>query len=585
MEDLKVLDSLIPEVEDHDLSVSENKSATEKNLSRLLPDRDRKNVRRTKVQPTVLESPIRLAKDDKTALTEDENDLIKKMPLGPIKPLKKGSKDDFGIVSEREETRLESYRKQNKWEVELIEKPSLISRFFSYIVEKVQPIVTLWTEVSNTKAGKVLLGSAMSRTVTILFATAVISGLWPPAIPFVVTAAIISLTAVTAGVIIDTVKTRTLRKLAAESDLLVKNRGEISKQDYILEMDPKLTKILSEELYRPKEQVNKYKVKTNSEWGLSASKVLSDSAPSVVNFTATSMIALSGSPVAIANAVKNGVVTVASLIGGGVNAKYSVDVAAVLKLHINEEHQYAGNYSNLIELKQNVQEQHIKTLALTELVRDKDYFKLTDDQKKVKFHELAKFFRTLAHVDEKTFYVNEQRLAEIDKEIKTLSGQKDKGQAEGINRQVKKLREEKAKIKEYFTPKEQPSLQNMNMGKEQKKGIVQDVLGEVAGHLKDAVRAHDPFYEQPSSRTPDTEFTQLKAKAKKVATPEVKEFLPAVDQQKFGTNLGERAQKMPATVDQKDLKKGSKDDLHLTDISHSIKVKQRKGPHSEPSRK
>lgn len=281
------------------------------------------------------------------------------------KPLKKGSKDDFDVVYH---TPLPSKE----------EKRSGISRFFSYIIE--------------SKAGKVLFGTALSRGITIVFTTAVLSGIFPPAIPFAVTAAIISLTAVAVGAIVDTIRTRSLRKLAEESDLLVKNRTALSKQEYILQnLNPELSEILKDQLDKPEpQQHRKDKDYIGSGKTANVSQVLLDSVPSAANLTLNSIIAVAtGNPVEIAKAISAGTMTAAALIGGGAVAKSAVNVAKGLKLHINEERLRTKKYKNVDELRKNVRKQEIQSMALEQLLQDKDYFKFTPEEKRAKFQELT----------------------------------------------------------------------------------------------------------------------------------------------------------------------------------------------------
>lgn len=350
-----------------------------------------------------LEEDRREEKKNTKSISPKESAVNPKVLIPAVPMMKKGSKDDSQLYDRAMERMREDFNKSLAPEIPVEkEKPSVTNSFFSYIGQKIQPVVVMLFKFSESKVGRIMLGTATARIVTIVFATLIISGMWPPAIPFVLTASVISLSAVAVGVVVDILKTRSLRKLAEESDLLVKNRGEISKQDYLLGLDPKLAGILKSEFARPNEKVDKYKVSNAAELGLSASKVLTDTTPSVANFVANTMIAFSGNPLAVLNAVRSGAVTAASLAGAGLGQKFALDVATILKVHINEEHQYAGKYSNIKELQDNVEKQHIKTLALTALIRDKNYLKLSDEEKLEKFQSLTKSIEQSQGKDKKS---------------------------------------------------------------------------------------------------------------------------------------------------------------------------------------
>lgn len=389
-------------------------------------------------------------------------------------------------------------------------KPSTVSWFSSYVA----PIAKLGSQLSESRYGKILLGSAASRATTLLFSVGVLSGFWPPAIPFAVSAAAISLASVGVSTILDTMETRSLRKLAEESDLLVRNRNAVSKQQYIVQnLTPELSEILGDQLYiqNSQQQDNNYSLETAKILGVS--KVISDSVPTAANFAVRTLIATStGSILDIVHSIRTGATTATALIGGNTSAQYMVDLTKALKLHILEERSNVDPYENIEELRANLQRQEIQTLALQELVQDPSFQtgKLNKEQTQEKFKELT------------------------------------------------------AKVEEYYTlsPDEQQKQFPELATKYQRHVKESDSI------LSDIGRAHNPFYVQPTVK-PNSELTKTlaskkaKESARSIITPQVRDHL--VSQEPFDTF---------GTVRPEDLSKQKKKAAHL-DLAetHADKIK------------
>ena len=430
-------------------------------------------------------------------------------------------------------------------------KPSRIRRFFSYIGTKAQAAM-------ETKIGKVLIGTALSRSITILFSAAVLSGVFPPAIPFAVTAAVVSLGAVAVAAVIDTVKTRSLRKLAAESDLLVKNRNALSLQEQILKINPELSEILND---RPnsQQQGNNYSVGTQKV--LNAGIAVADTVPAATNFALQSMLAAgTGNPITILNAIRTGVVAAGTFVGGGVFAKYTVDIAKALKMHISEERQYVGKYKNTEELRQKVEKQEIQTLALQELSMSK-YIKLTPGEKKKKFIELTHHYEAqVKSYNQLTTQEARDNFAQVALE------QQQVGQS--VSKESARLTEER--------------LQQ----------IAQPLAKKSDSILSDAARAHDPFYVQPTLK-PNSELAKAlvsektKESAKEIASPKVRNLVSLEPELAKYKVSKESSDKLDVAVSKisKDLSKRKKEASYLDPAETRVDKVKTQTQKSKPVKK
>ena len=456
-----------------------------------------------------------MAKENKKGeAVKEETHSASQAQFQPTKPLKKESKDDFDVA----------YQTPPPLPPQPEQVPSTIaSRVSSYV----DPLVKIGTQASESQYGKILLGNAVSRTTTLLFSVGLLAEIWPPAIPFAVTGAVASIAAVGASSVLDIVRTRSLRKLAEESDLLVKNRTALSKQEYILQnINPELSDILKEQLYRPdpQEQDNNYSLGT--EKALNASQVVFDNVPAAADFAVRTAVATStGSPMSIVHAIRTGATTASALISGGTTAKNMVDVTKALKLHISEERQYAGEYNNIEGLRENVEMQEIQTMALQELVQDRDFqrSKLTQEQTQEKFEQLSE------KVEQ--YYMlppEEQR-----EQFPELA--------------------QKYQIQESHVAKESDSI------------------------LSDIARAHNPFYVQPTLK-PDSELTKAmvsektKESAKSIITSGVRDHLVAPKKSKH--EVSQESFDKFGSVSAEDLSKRKKEASYLDPAeTHVDKVK------------
>lgn len=443
---------------------------------------------------------------------ERENKLKRTLSQKSVK-----SKDDLHIIEQEKSERLKSVKTN---EVKISDEfaksleqentePKTESKFKRFL-NKIKAAWD-WTKSTrlfkgiewllDTKLAKVLFASAIGRTVTIALAIVTLAGVSPPA---ALAAAAIALAGVTSEIIVDVIKTRRLRKLAQENDLLMQNRGDIDKQQYLLLLDPKLAKALENKLHVPNNHVPNDKdkhyhyVDPKIEIAFSTSKFLVDNLQNAANLASNITAATSGNPVKILTALKSGALSAMSIVASGVNAKDSANFTNTLKININNElskgdvHYYGG----LLELREIAQKQHIQTAALAELMQDKDYFKLTDEQKQNKFD------------------IYQQVLTELmlDKNYNKLT---DEQKRATLHTAVNKFEE---KPNEKATEPETKEKNKSN-------NILTAAAKGTLSLLKDIGRTHNPFYEQPKvirDYSPLTKAMEAaKKSAKEIVTPEV----------------------------------------------------------------
>ncbi|WP_342270985.1 hypothetical protein [Candidatus Tisiphia endosymbiont of Parasteatoda lunata] len=464
------------------------------------------------VQPKQRKAELSKSFDDMEL--ERENKLKRTLSQKSVK-----SKDDLHIIEQEKSERLKSVKTN---EVKISDEfaksleqentePKTESKFKRFL-NKIKAAWD-WTKSTrlfkgiewllDTKLAKVLFASAIGRTVTIALAIVTLAGVSPPA---ALAAAAIALAGVTSEIIVDVIKTRRLRKLAQENDLLMQNRGDIDKQQYLLLLDPKLAKALENKLHVPNNHVPNDKdkhyhyVDPKIEIAFSTSKFLVDNLQNAANLASNITAAISGNPVKILTALKSGALSAISIVESGVKAKDSANFTNTLKININNELSKGDvpyyDYGDLAKLREITQKQHIQTAALAELMQDKDYFKLTDEQKQNKFD------------------IYQQVLTELmfDKNYNKLT---DEQKRATLHTAVNKFEE---KPNEKATEPETKEKNKSN-------NILTAAAKGTLSLLKDIGRTHNPFYEQPKvirDYSPLTKAMEAaKKSAKEIVTPEV----------------------------------------------------------------
>ncbi|WP_425360038.1 MULTISPECIES: hypothetical protein [unclassified Candidatus Tisiphia] len=519
--------------------------------------------------PSVKEKPneLKLSPLDETLSNSVDNQIIQPkerkariikslddMELGRINKLKTTSaaksvrsKDDLSIIEQEQSEKLKSIKtneirisneflKSLEQKNKEIKTESKIKRAISYIISAWE-----WTKKTkafkaidwllNTKLAKIALGSAVSRTITATLAIVALTGISPPA---ALAMAAITLAGVAGGMVADAIKTRKIRKLAQENDLLMQNRGDISKQQYLLELDPNLAQLLGNKLHvptsAPEENKHYHYISSKAELAFNTSKFFMENIQDAATLASNIIAASTGNPAKIAAAIKSGTASAITLITSGLTEKQSADLVTAFKININNELHKSdvADYHNLQELRKIVQKQHIQTTALTELMRDKDYFKLTDEQKQNKFD------------------VYQEALTEIrlDKNYRKLT---DEQKRDMLHATVNKL-EEKSNEQETETKEKKKSSNR----------LISAAKGTLS-FLRDLGRANDPFYEQPEVKG-DNSLTKsmnaAKKSAEEIVTPAV------IEQLRKSKSTSDLLQK-ENNVHQKNLQRSHSSDRHL----------------------
>lgn len=262
---------------------------------------------------------------------------------------------------------------------------------FRIILDKIN---NNWNRFTESKIGKILLSNSLNYAISLTGAAIPVSGLFTPVSPIVITVAAITAVGVGIQAINETVKIRNLRKLHKENNLLVQNRNAKAQQDYILSLEPRLKDSLKSELFTPpkkEKDFNSDKYKVTSKNLKSIGIVLTNN---VAAITSAIVQGASGNVLGVLRATGYGILTSVSLITGGLSEKEKNRIRTIFKLNINEECKKhdTPDYKNLDQLEKYTKEQILQTAVLKKLITDKNYWKMKDNDKREKFHEIRNTF-------------------------------------------------------------------------------------------------------------------------------------------------------------------------------------------------
>lgn len=262
---------------------------------------------------------------------------------------------------------------------------------FRIILDKIN---NNWNRFTESKVGKILLSNSLNYAISLTGAVIAVSGLFTPVSPIVITVAAITAVGVGIQAINETVKIRNLRKLHKKNNLLVQNRNAKAQQDYILSLEPRLKDSLKNELFTPpkkEKDLNSDKYKISSKNLKSIGIVLTNN---VAGITSAIVQGASGNVLGVLKATGYGILTSVSLITGGLSEKEKNRIRTIFKLNINEECKKPDtpDYKNLDQLEKYTKEQILQTAVLKKLITDKNYWKMKDNDKKEKFHEIRNTF-------------------------------------------------------------------------------------------------------------------------------------------------------------------------------------------------
>ena len=273
-------------------------------------------------------------------------------------------------------------------------KKSLVRLALGFVGENIK---AAWSYISETHIFKILTSNAVANGLTVTFAILALAGVTAtPFGPVVVgVLAGIAFTSVAIKVGTDMMQARSLRHLEKENNLLVKNRDAKEQQVNILKDDPKLANILKDQLFQPEPREGKKSVTQRLAQDTSKSKIVAKSVGKAllkqgldIGLAIANSIATAG--VALAVKIAGVVITLFSF---GMEAKATVNVDTVrhdLKKQIDSERDKADTpgYNNVKDLRAQVREQRIQTMALKELISDKNYSSMSPEQIKTRFTEI-----------------------------------------------------------------------------------------------------------------------------------------------------------------------------------------------------
>lgn len=264
----------------------------------------------------------------------------------------------------------------------------------TYLFKKME---SAWDYVSETHLFKIATSKAVSNVATIILTSLALAGVTASPFGPVVVGVLggITLASVAIKVTVDLVQARSLRHLGKENNILVKNRDAKEQQVNILKDNPKLENILKDQLFQPEAKEGKKSVTQRLARDKSQAEFIAkgyakaflkqglDIAVDIVNSTATAGIGL---------AIKIGGIAM-SLFSLGTEAETKVTIDTIrhdLKKQIDSERDKADTpgYNNIKDLRVQVREQRIQTMALKELVNDKNYPSMSEEQIKAKFSEI-----------------------------------------------------------------------------------------------------------------------------------------------------------------------------------------------------
>jgi len=238
--------------------------------------------------------------------------------------------------------------------------------------------------ITNSKPFRLITSSAVGRTIGIISTLAVATVATIPAV-------IIGLGSIAIGAIMDTAQTGNLRRLRKEHSLLIKNRNAKSKQDYLLELEPKLADALKNDLYKvdrngQKSLTEKYpdhltkKGVNASSWGKSIFKNSISTVKSFINLIASPTAMNAGK---LALSVKG--------IYGEANkqlTKEQISQNFQTEINVQRDKSDTPGYNDLTELGKAARSQRIQTMALTKLMTNGKYRTSTPEEIRAEFNQI-----------------------------------------------------------------------------------------------------------------------------------------------------------------------------------------------------
>ncbi|QQV75453.1 hypothetical protein H6P87_01010 [Rickettsia tillamookensis] len=214
----------------------------------------------------------------------------------------------------------------------------------------------------------------------------------PATAPFMFVSAAAMATSIVGKAIIDVVHTRKIRLLTQENKLLVKHRDDLSKQQALLKIDPKLKDILKDDLYIHNDPNQTKGKNTQNTKSLFIASVITNGISNIVNVAGVSAAIIGGGVAQIISSINIGLQSLKGSKDSVNQIQDRIKLIKELNHNINQEKQKTdiGNYKNIQELAEIGYKQAVQTEALTALLQDKNYFKFNDQEKQQRFNQLSK---------------------------------------------------------------------------------------------------------------------------------------------------------------------------------------------------
>ncbi|AFD19988.1 MAG: hypothetical protein AB8U78_03265 [Rickettsia slovaca] len=198
-------------------------------------------------------------------------------------------------------------------------------------------------------------------------------------------------TSIVGKAIIDVVHTRKIRLLTQENKLLEKHRDDLSKQQALLKIDPKLKDILKDDLYIHNEQQQTKDKSNKGTKSLFIASVITNVINNIVNVAGISAAIVGNNVVQIISSINIGLQSLKGSKDSVNQIQDRIKLIKELNHNINQETQKAdiGNYKNIQALAEIGYKHTIQTVALNALLQDKNYFRFTDQEKQQRFNQLS----------------------------------------------------------------------------------------------------------------------------------------------------------------------------------------------------
>lgn len=246
-------------------------------------------------------------------------------------------------------------------------------------------------KISNV-AGKILFNKTTASVLGLIASSIILATIAPAAAPFMFASATAMATSIVGKAIIDVVHTRKIRLLTQENKLLVKHRDDLSKQQALLKIDPKLKDILKDDLYIHNDRPQTKDKSSKGTKSLFIASVITNGISNIVNVAGISAAIVGNNIAQIISSINIGLQSLKGSKDSVNQVQDRIKLIKELNHNINQEKQKTdiGNYKNIQALAEIGYKQTIQTEALTALLQDKNYFRFTDQEKQQRFNQLNK---------------------------------------------------------------------------------------------------------------------------------------------------------------------------------------------------